>query len=106
MSSYNLLNGVHTCERYDLMTDYLRCECGFTGLIMTDWTSTNYDPGDGKYRNNCAAPAMKAGNDLFMGGSKADYDDILRALREGELTREELLRNAGSVYRAIRKLNS
>ena len=106
MSSYNLVNGVHTSERYDLMTDYLRCEAGFRGLIMTDWVGTNYDPGDGKYRNGCAAPTMKAGNDLFMSGNANDYADLLRALSEGELTRDDLLRNAESVYRTIRALNA
>ncbi len=106
MSSYNLINGIHSCERYDLMTDFLRCEAGFQGLIMTDWVGTNYDPGEGKYRNACAAPTMKAGNDLFMSGNQADYDDIIRALSEGKLTREELLRNADSVYRMIRVLNA
>lgn len=106
MSSYNLINGVHSSERYDLMTDFLRCEAGFEGLIMTDWVGTNYDSGEGKYRNACAAPTMKAGNDLFMSGNQVDLDDIMRALSEGELTREEILRNADSVYRMIRKLNS
>ena len=106
MSSYNLINGVHTSERFDLITDFLRCECGFDGLVMTDWIGTDYAPGDGKYRNGCAAPTMKAGNDLFMPGCDADLSDILRALKSGELTREELLRNASRVYRMIRTLNN
>ena len=106
MSSYNLVNGVHTSERYDLITDFLRCECGFDGLVMTDWIGTDYAHGDGKYRNACAAPTMKAGNDLFMPGCDADLNDILHALENGELTREELLRNATRVYHMIYDLNN
>ena len=37
MTSYNLLNGVHTSERQDLIEDILRAEFGFRGIIMTDW---------------------------------------------------------------------
>ena len=105
MSSYNLVNGVHTSERYDLITDFLRCECGFDGLVMTDWIGTDYAPGDGNYRNGCAAPTMKAGNDLFMPGCDADLDDILRAIERGDLTRKELARNASRVYHMICTLN-
>ena len=105
MSSYNLVNGVHTSERRDLITDFLRSECGFDGLVMTDWIGTNYEPGEGKYRNGCAAPTMAAGNELFCPGCQADVDDILRALHEGELTRDILNRNASTVYRMIRELN-
>lgn len=105
MSSYNLVNGVHASERLDLITDFLRAECRFEGIVMTDWIGTNYEPGEGKYRNGCAAPTMKSGNDLFCPGGQNDVNDILRALSEGELKREELLRNASRICRMIRKLN-
>ena len=105
MSSYNLVNGVHTSERYDLITDFLCCEAGFDGMVMTDWIGTDYNAGEGRYRCGCAAPTMKAGNDLFMPGGEADVEDILRAIACGELTREELERNAGRVHRMILNLS-
>ena len=37
MTSYNLLNGVHTSERRDICVDILRSEWGYEGLVMTDW---------------------------------------------------------------------
>ncbi|MGN1023217.1 MAG: glycoside hydrolase family 3 N-terminal domain-containing protein, partial [Lachnospiraceae bacterium] len=37
MSSYNMLNGVYTANRKDLLTDVLRCEWGFDGIVMSDW---------------------------------------------------------------------
>jgi hypothetical protein len=55
-------------------------------------------------------PAVKqhlvaaAGGDLFMPGGKRDYDDILKGLRSGALTREQLLVNASRLYRMAREL--
>ncbi len=37
MTSYGLLNGVHTSSLYDLTTTILREEWGFDGIVMTDW---------------------------------------------------------------------
>ena len=55
MTSYNKMNGVHTSENYDLITNILRGEWGFGGMVMTDW-------------NNNAAhyEEAKAGNDIRM----------------------------------------
>ena len=62
MSSYNCLNGTHTSSRYDLLTEVVRGEWGFKGLIMTDWGSQSAKPYD-----------YHAGNDLIMGGYRYDY---------------------------------
>ena len=40
MSSYNMLNGIHTANSVDLLTKAARQEWGFEGLIMTDWGTT------------------------------------------------------------------
>ncbi len=37
MTTYGLLNGVHTSSLYDLTTTILREEWGFYGIVMTDW---------------------------------------------------------------------
>lgn len=36
MTSYNCLNGTHTSSSYELITNVLRGEWGFRGLVMTD----------------------------------------------------------------------
>lgn len=109
MTSYNLLNGVHTCNRKDLITDILRNEWGFDGLVMTDWLVT----GEGFFHNNkypsgSAAGCIYAGNDLIMPGSRKDEEDILYALHEGDtnypISRNDLEQCAYRVLRVTQEL--
>ena len=45
-----------------------------------------------------------AGGDLFMPGCQGDYQDILAGLKEGDLSREQLLVNASRLYRMAQEL--
>ena len=88
MTSYNLVNGVHAANHKELLTDVLRDEWGFAGLVMTDWGTT--EAADGfKYGASSPALCVKAGNDLTMPGSQADVDAILAAVGK-ELSLAEL----------------
>lgn len=84
MTSYNLINGVHTANSKDLCTKVARHEWGFAGIIMTDWTTTTKKGGSQSWL------CVQAGNDLIMPGSSEDYENIRRALRENRLKKEEL----------------
>lgn len=108
MSSYNLINGVHTSESSDLLTTVLRDEWGYKGFVMTDWLIRM--PGvtdvDGHHAKPGAhAPAtLLAGNDLFMPGSQYDHDEIMIALADGVLTRDILVRSASRVIESVWQL--
>ena len=84
MTSYNLINGVHTANSKDLCTVAAREEWNFQGIIMTDWTTTM--PRGGSSSWGCIA----AGNDLIMPGYAGDIEDIKAALADGRLGKEEL----------------
>ena len=62
MTSYNCLNGEHTSSSYELITNVLRGEWGFRGLVMTDWGSKSQKHLD-----------LAAGNDLIMGGYRSQF---------------------------------
>jgi len=74
MASYNMINGIHTqCDPF-LLTQVLREEWGFEGLVMTDWT--------GK-RDTQAQ--IEAGDDLMEPGAKSQINDLVRRIKKGEM---------------------
>jgi beta-glucosidase len=89
MTSYNLLNGTHTANHYDLLQASARDEWGFTGMIMTDWfTSQDMPQIMGKYGRkypiSSSMGCIKAGNDIQMPGCQKNVDDIVEAVNTGK----------------------
>ncbi len=75
MCSYNKLNGPWACENPWLLTDLLKKEWGFRGLVMSDWGATH-----------SVAPAVDAGLDLEMpDGQFLNPQNVKAALASGEL---------------------
>ncbi len=80
MCSYNMINGVYSCQNKWLLTDVLREEWGFSGLVMTDWGATH-----DRLR------MIDAGLDLEMPGDTMICRKwILDGLEEGKLKQESL----------------
>ncbi len=105
MTSYNLLNGTHTSERRDLIEDILRAEFGFRGIVMTDWIIAFMAGRGNRYPAPDPARIAAAGNDLTMPGSAGDLKKMLKGLKDGRLSREQLRLNASRVLRMARRLN-
>ena len=104
MTSYNLLNGVHTSENRALIEDYLRAECGFDGIVVTDWIIDVFNSSD-RHPAARARRVVAAGGDLVMPGSTTDFDDVMAALRDGALTRHQLAVNGSRVYWMSKRLH-
>ncbi len=80
MCSYNRINGVYSSENKYLLTDILRDEWGFEGIVVSDWGATN-DRVEG----------VKAGLDLEMPSSFGMKDkDVVDAVKAGRLDEEAL----------------
>lgn len=75
MSAYNAINGVFSSENHWLLTELLREEWGFDGLVVSDW---------GAVKDR--VEALAAGLDLEMPGpGDAGTEAILQAVRDGRL---------------------
>ena len=92
MSSYNRVNGKYVCNAEELLTNVLRDEWNFKGLVMSDWTATD----------QCShAEAVNAGNDLIMPGTKGVAKTLYNDLKAGKLDRAALNRSAVRVLEMI-----
>ncbi len=106
MTSYNLLNGTHTSERRDMTEDILRAEFGFRGIVMTDWIVSALGRGKKKYPGPDAARIASAGGDLVMPGGPGDLKAMMRGLKEGTVTRRQLVINGTRVLRLVEELTA
>jgi beta-glucosidase len=90
MASYNLVNGEHTGESRTLLTEILRDEWGFDGLVVSDWLAVWDRP-----------LGVWAGLDLEMPGSKGCWDQsVADALADGSLEHEAVVAS----FRRLQKL--
>lgn len=104
MSSYNKLNGVYTSDSKDLLTQVLRNEWGFKGIVMTDWFGGF--PGFESIRDGGISDVVKqmnAGNDLLMPGIPAQKKVLLEALNSGKLSQEVANLNAQRILEYVFK---
>ncbi|MFW6365610.1 MAG: glycoside hydrolase family 3 C-terminal domain-containing protein, partial [Spirochaetota bacterium] len=93
MCSYNMINGVHSSDNTRLLTDILRKEWGYTGLVMTDWGAMND-----------RVQGVRAGLDLEMPGSNGLNDrKVAEAVRSGELSEELVDRSVRRVLELVMK---
>jgi beta-glucosidase len=75
MTSYNLVNGVHCSQNDLLINQILKTNWGFTGFVMSDWTST-YD----------AIGVANGGLDLEMPDAKfMNRANLLPAIQAGQV---------------------
>lgn len=92
MSSYNRVNGTYSMESRFLLTDVLRKDWGYRGLVVSDWFGKRDTPAQ-----------IHAGNDLLMPGEQAQVDEIIAAVRSGKLAEEDLDICAGRVLEYVLK---
>lgn len=91
MCSYPKLNGTHCSDHKELLTDILRTEWGFDGMVVTDWGAMN-DRIEG----------FRAGCDLNMpGGSDYMEKDVLQAVKAGILSESAVDASARRVLEQV-----
>jgi beta-glucosidase len=94
MCAYNRVNGVYASQYRWLLTELLRGEWGFDGLVMSDWGAVND-----------RVAALEAGLDLEMPPTGTD-EEIVAAVRAGRLPESVLDVAAGRVIRLAERVRA
>lgn len=95
MSAYNKVNDVYAQGNKDLLTNILRNDWGYKGIVETDWI--------GKREDLPVEQEVAAGNDLMMPGYPAQVKDIVNAVKSGKLDVNDIDRNVRRMLEYIVK---
>ncbi len=96
MTGYNRLNGTWCSEHPELLTDILRGEWGFDGLVMTDWWAVGSTAG-----------SLHAGLDLQMPGPGRFFGaPVADAIAAGTVDQADLDRAAGALLRTLARVDA
>ena len=93
MCSYNKVNGDYASENYHLLTEILKSEWGFEGLVVSDWGAVHD-----------RVKSLKAGLDWEMPGPQAQRTQkVIDAVRSGELDESVLDESVRRILRIVYK---
>lgn len=96
MASYNKVNGVAVTENHLLLTEILREEWGFDGIVVSDWSAVNFKE-----------KALAAGLDLEMPGKNLpDQERIVRMVRDGIISEKIIDQAVRRILKVVLKADS
>jgi beta-glucosidase len=96
MSSYNQLNGTHTSEHPWLLTQVLRDEWGFDGVVMSDW-----------FGSHSTIETVNAGLDLEMPGPTRDRGEkLVQAVKDGKVSAETVKASARRILTLLERVGA
>ena len=91
MCAYNKINGEHCSDNRELLTDILREEWGFDGMVVTDWGAMSD-----------RIKGFQAGCDLCMpGGASFMEKEAARAVQNGRLDEELINASAERILKVV-----
>ncbi|MBO7624665.1 MAG: glycoside hydrolase family 3 protein, partial [Bacteroidales bacterium] len=79
LAAYPQVNGLYQTEDNLMLTGMLRDHWQYEGVVLTD-----------RYAGHDAVAQLLAGTDCLMPGSKAQYDTLLAACRDGRISESQL----------------
>lgn len=96
MCAYNKLNGTFASENRRLLTEVLRAEWGFDGVVLSDWFATH-----------STAAGLLAGLDLEMPGPpKYRGEKLLAAVKNGEVAAATVRQSAARLLRWLERVDA
>lgn len=95
MAAYPKVNAVYQSEDKSMLTDVLRGQWQYGGVILTD-----------RYAGGDAVAQVEAGVNALLPGSRQQYDSLLSAVRSGRLPEEVLNQRVRELIGAIQQTPS
>ena len=98
MGAYNKFRGVYCCESKYLLTDILRGDWSFDGVVISDWDATH-----------STVEAANNGLDLEMGTTADTYEDyffakpLIKAVESGDVKIETVDAKVKNILRVMHK---
>jgi beta-glucosidase len=92
MTGYQSMDGVPSTANHWLLTDVLKNEWGFRGVLVTDWDNVGrlvYEQKVAATYADAAIMALRAGNDIIM-TTPQFYEGAIEAVRSGRLAESEI----------------
>jgi beta-glucosidase len=92
MLGYESIEGVPVTYNHWLLSEKLRGDWGYRGMLVTDWDNVGRSVWEQKIKTDfvqASADAVKAGNDLVM-TTEQFYDGAIEAVKSGLLKESEL----------------
>ncbi len=92
MTGYQSIEGQPSTINHWLLTDVLKNEWGFRGVVVTDWNNTGrlvFEQKVAKTYADASIMALRAGNDIIM-TTPQFYEGALEAVRSGRLAESEI----------------
>jgi len=89
MISHSSVNGIKMHAHKELITDVLKGELGFKGVVISDWESIHHIPGS-SYEQ--VVHSVNAGIDMFMEADSyaTTYDNLLKAIDNGDVSMDRI----------------
>ena len=91
MAAYNKINGLYACANRYLLTDVLKKEWGFSGIVMSDWGAVH-----------STVPSANAGTDLEMPRARYFNEKLVKAVKEKKVSEATI---DDKVRRILRVMN-
>lgn len=93
MTAYNRINGIFASEHEWLLSDVLRTQWGFDGLVMSDW-----------FGSHSTAETVNAGLDLEMPGPTRDRGEkLIAAVESGAVSRDTIRERVKAVLTVMER---
>ena len=104
MTAYNKINGKYVSEDKELLTNILRNEWKFQGVVMTDWFG-GYGSEDEVRANKVSnvAAQINAGNDWLMPGTPQQIDAVIQQVKSGKLNQSAIDESTERILQMIQK---